>query len=246
MAHAIASFHEHTARRSTPTPPLYQPIFNLERRRVVGMQQVGPEMFAASSSMDDAIRGIRFGLDFMRALSPEIYLSVDVPAEAHASPLLAEALQNEPRRTIIRMQLDPQWHVCESLMESLASLRRHGVRLKLGVRAAESDGWLALRPDLIELDARELVSHECADEQAGLRRMIERARECDAVVVATRVSRVLEIRAARSLGIFHACGDLLSLPTRAEEAARISRRYLHIDDQSDAEVNSSRSGPRSR
>lgn len=215
---------------------LYQPIVDLESRRLLGYEALSrfdvpparttEEWFAAAGSVDlgfelelAAVRAAMVGLE---DLPPEAYLSVNLsPAAivAGQAELVAAGLGDE--RVVIEVTEHAPVADYEALARALEPLRARGTRLAVddaGAGFASLRHILRLGPDIIKLDV-ELTRGIDGDlaRRSLASALIAFGTEMGITIVAEGVETHDELEALASLGVRCGQGYLLGRPAELPE-----------------------------
>lgn len=218
----------------------YQPIWDLEADRPIGMEALsrfqdaaerGPDAWfaeAAEVGLAEAleIAAVRKALTAFAAMPEgEGYIAVNVSPETAIGAALPAALAGMPLDRIV-LEITEHAHVADYdlLVERLKPLRARGLGLAVddaGAGYASFQHILQLKPDLIKLDMglTRNIDRDPA-RQALASALIQFVRETGSRIVAEGVETVEELAMLRSLGVVRAQGYLLGRPEPLEAAVR--------------------------
>ncbi len=219
--------------------PVYQPIHCLRTGRVLGYEGlVRPKpgsgfadasaLFVAAESTGHTVELDLASLDAVlsgaRTLDPGLYLSVNLSPRSLESDgfkpheLLALARQRDidPMRIVLELTEREAVEDLDRLRESLAMLRRHGVRIAADDVGAGNAGLRLLREldfDIMKIDLS-LIQAGARDDpsQAVLRALLELARRRGQMVVAEGVETPEQLVSVIELGLDAGQGYLLHRP----------------------------------
>lgn len=217
----------------------YQPIWDLEADRPIGMEALsrfqdaagrGPDAWFAEAaevglSEELEIAAVRKALTAFAAMpGGEGYVAVNVSPETAIGAALPAALAGMPLDRIV-LEITEHAHVADYdlLVERLKPLRARGLGLAVddaGAGYASFQHILQLKPDLIKLD---MGLTRCIDRdparQALASALIQFVRETGSRIVAEGVETVEELATLRALGVTRAQGYLLGRPAPFETTA---------------------------
>ena len=216
----------------------FQPIFDLETRRVVGVEALArftvepiatPDVWFADAERvghGQALEmlAIRTALGNVAALPVNLYVALNVSPSTLASPqLLATLLDGRvpPDRLVVEVTEHTSIPDYAPLQHARAHLRHHGIRLAVddaGSGYASFRHIVALAPDIIKLD-RALIAGLDHDEarRALVAAVVMYALQSGAVLVAEGIETAAELEALESLGVDAAQGYHLGRPTTCPE-----------------------------
>ena len=210
---------------------VFQPIADLVTGDVVGVEALArfhcephrpPDVwFAEAASVG---RGVELELAAVSAALRRLsdlpsagFLSVNVSAGTAALPELARLLEPVPGTSVV-LELTEHARIddYDRLLEMLAPLRRHGVRIAVDDAGAGYAGLrhiMSLRPDILKLDI-DLTRRIDTDpvRRALASAMVWFSREIDGVVIAEGVETTAELDTVRSLGVPWAQGYYVARP----------------------------------
>jgi EAL domain-containing protein (putative c-di-GMP-specific phosphodiesterase class I) len=214
---------------------VFQPIFDIERERVVGAEALsrfefeprrGPdEWFAEAASVglgaDLELWAVRTALRHLHSLPPGAFLSVNLSPDAVRSGTLAEVVPAESlERTVVEITEHAPVADYEALAAALRGFRTGGGRVAIddaGAGFASLRHIVLLAPDIIKLDislTRDI--HVDRTRRALAAALISFARETGKVIVAEGVERKEELDTLRQLGVAQAQGYHLARPVPPE------------------------------
>ena len=210
---------------------VFQPIFDLERGDVVGMEALArfsdlperpPNVWIAEAEavgmlLDLELALVKAALDQLDALPSDVYLSLNLSPETAMSDRLGGLLEvADPSRIVVELTEHAPVADYDELRESLSSLREGGVRLAIddaGAGFASLRHIVRLDPDVIKLDIT-LTRRIERDpvRQALTVALVSFANQVGATVVAEGVETELQLEALRAAGIRFVQGFLLGAP----------------------------------
>jgi EAL domain-containing protein (putative c-di-GMP-specific phosphodiesterase class I) len=216
---------------------VFQPIFDLERGDVVGMEALArfsdlperpPNVWIAEAEavgmlLDLELALAKAALDQLEALPSDVYLSLNLSPETAMSDRLGGLLEvADPSRIVVELTEHAPVADYDELRESLSSLRERGVRLAIddaGAGFASLRHIVRLDPDVIKLDIT-LTRRIERDpvRQALTVALVSFANQVGATVVAEGVETELQLEALRAAGIRFVQGFLLGPPGPAPAA----------------------------
>src|SRR5262249_21293284 len=219
---------------------VYQPIFRLGDRRIVGLECLSrfatvphrppdawfSEAIEVGLGVELELAAIRKGLEALPVLPPDVYLAVNVSPAMIASGALEEALAGTPvERIVLEMtehEVVPDYQV---LSEALAPLRARGLRLAIddvGAGYASLRHILSLRPDVVKLDVS-LTRHIDSDQtrRALAAALIAFPLPTGSPTAAEGVETEDELQALLRLGVYKAQGFHLARPMPLGSARRL-------------------------
>lgn len=216
---------------------VYQPVFDLVSRRVVGVEalsrfNVDPprppaEWFTdareAGLSVELELAAIRAALRALPALPADLYLSLNCSPQTLMTIELQEVLSAvDPGRVVLEISEHDQVRSYGALTKALAPLRGAGLRVAIddaGVGSASLRHVLNIHPELIKLDisvTRNIDTDKTRRPMAS--GLIAFARESQARLVAEGVETEGELRTLRSLGVGYAQGYAFARPMPLPDA----------------------------
>ncbi len=219
---------------------VYQPIWNVELQRPVGVECLARFSAAPVRSPDvwfseaaDAglasqleIAAIRMALAAWRSFPDDIYLAVNASPETILSEAFHDALEGFP---IGRIVLEVTEHApvsdYDGLFAALRPLRQAGIRLAVddaGAGYSSLQHILYLRPDLIKLDMS-LTRNVDSDpaRRALAAALIGFARDTGCRIIAEGVETASELAALKALGVQKAQGYFLGRPMPLNSAKNL-------------------------
>lgn len=227
-----------TAAVSSGQPTMvYQPVFEIATRRIVGLEALArfhvEPVRPPDEWFDDArdagltveldLAAIRAALRALTKLPPDMYLSVNCSPQTLLTLELQEILSAaDPRRLVVEISERDRVRGYAVLTKALAPLRKAGLRVAIddaGVGTASMRHVLNIHPEWIKLDTS-VTRH--IDTDAAHRPvasgLIAFGRECQARLIAEGVESAGELRALQALGVPFAQGYLLARPMPLAEA----------------------------
>ena len=233
--------------------PVYQPIHCLRTGRVLGYEGlVRPQpdsefdnasaLFIAAESTGHTVELDLASLDAVlggaRTLDPDLYLSVNLSPRSlesdafkpHELLALARRRDIDPMRIVLELTEREAVEDIDRLRESLAMLRRHGVRIAADDVGAGNAGLRLLREldfDIMKIDLS-LIQAGTRDDpsQAVVRALLELARRRGQMVVAEGVETPEQLVSVIELGLDAAQGYLLHRPGPALDAGPLDLARL--------------------
>jgi EAL domain-containing protein (putative c-di-GMP-specific phosphodiesterase class I) len=210
---------------------VFQPIFDLERGDVVGMEALArfsdlperpPNVWIAEAEavgmlLDLELALAKAALDQLEVLPSDVYLSLNLSPETAMSERLGGLFEvADPSRIVVELTEHAPVADYDELRESLSSLRERGVRLAIddaGAGFASLRHIVRLDPDVIKLDIT-LTRRIERDpvRQALTVALVSFANQVGATVVAEGVETELQLEALRAAGIRFVQGFLLGAP----------------------------------
>lgn len=210
---------------------VYQPIYDLESRRVAGVEalarfhstpQVTPDVWfteAATLGIGSKLEACaaRSALDALKSVPKEVYVAINASPGFVSSGALPELLQSVD---LSRVVLELTEHVSvpnyRELTEALAPLRALGLRVAIddaGAGYASMRHILNMEPDLVKLDISLTRGIDKDRKRRALASaLIAFARETDVKIVAEGVETSAELLTLQSLGVTRAQGYYLGRP----------------------------------
>ena len=233
--------------------PVYQPIHCLRTGRVLGYEGLvrpKPEsgfadasaLFVAAESTGHTVELDLASLDAVlsgaRTLDPDLYLSVNLSPRSlesdgfkpHELLALARRRDIEPVRIVLELTEREAVEDLGRLRESLAMLRRHGVRIAADDVGAGNAGLRLLREldfDIMKIDLS-LIQAGTRDDpsQAVVRALMELARRRGQMVVAEGIETPEQLVSVIELGVDAGQGYLLHRPGPALDAGPLDLARL--------------------
>lgn len=210
---------------------VYQPIYDLESRRVAGVEalarfhstpKVTPDVWfneAATLGIGSTLEGCaaRSALGALNSVPKEIYVAINASPDFASSGTLPELLQSVD---LSRVVLELTEHVSvpnyRELTEALAPLRALGLRVAIddaGAGYASMRHILNMEPDMVKLDISLTRGIDKDRKRRALASaLIAFARETDVEIVAEGVETSAELLTLQSLGVTRAQGYYLGRP----------------------------------
>ena len=219
---------------------VYQPIWQLTGRRVVGFECLArfaglpartPDKWFAEAA--DAglgtlleIAAIQQALEALAAFPPDLYLSVNVSPETILTEEFASVLHDRPAERIV-LEITEHARVADygALLDALRLHRSRGVRLAVddtGAGYSSLQHIVRLRPDLIKLDMN--LTRNIDDDparQALTAALTMFARDTGSGVIAECVETASQLATLRAIGVDLAQGYFLGRPAPLDEAVRL-------------------------
>lgn len=218
----------------------YQPIWNLDPLRPVGMEALcrfdensGQTPDVRFREADEAGLGaelemavIRKALEDLASLPEEIYLSVNASPGAIAGGKFAGMLESlPPKRIVLEITEHARVEDYRTLDRVLAPLRACGLRVAVddaGAGYASLQHIVQLRPDIIKLDmtlTRDIDGDRARRSLAAA--LIFFAAETGARIIAEGIETEGELEALMALGVAGGQGYLLGRPAPLAEAIEL-------------------------
>ncbi len=212
----------------------FQPIVNLQSGGVVGVEALArfalppvrppDEWFLEAASLglgvDLEVTALGLALEQLCRLPAELYMTLNVSAEAIMSDRLREILAGVPAERVV-LELTERIPVDDypAMMENLEGLRSSGVRLAVddaGAGIASLRHVLDLRPEIIKLDIGLIRGIDTDPARQALAvALVSFAREThQAAIVAEGIETEGELEVLRQLGCPLGQGFLLGRPER--------------------------------
>jgi EAL domain-containing protein (putative c-di-GMP-specific phosphodiesterase class I) len=210
---------------------VYQPIYDLESRRIAGVEalsrfsstpQVTPDVWfneAAALGIGPKLEAcaIRSALTALKTLPSDVYVAVNGSPAFVLSGMLPELLQSVD---ISRVVLEVTEHASvtdyRELTDALASLRALGLRIAIddaGAGYASMRHILSIEPNLVKLDISLTRGIDKDRKRRALASaLIAFARETDVGIIAEGVETAAELLTLQSLGVKRAQGYHLARP----------------------------------
>jgi EAL domain-containing protein (putative c-di-GMP-specific phosphodiesterase class I) len=236
---------------------VYQPIYNLNTRRVTAVECLSRFRSSPSRSpdvwFDDAMRvgvgptleaaAIKAALRSLERVPPHIDMTINLSPDSISTGMLGSLLQEvDVNRVILEITEHAAVFDYDRLLAELAPLRALGLRVAIDDAGAGYSGLrhiLAVEPDTVKLD----ISLTRGIDQDRKRRalasaLIAFAREINVGMIAEGVETAAELKTLTELGVGHAQGFFLGRPMPLEDFIRWSMRDLQIEQVEDAAVTS--------
>jgi EAL domain-containing protein (putative c-di-GMP-specific phosphodiesterase class I) len=236
---------------------VYQPIYNLNTRRVTAVECLSRFRSSPSRSpdvwFDDAMRvgvgptleaaAIKAALRSLERVPPHIDMTINLSPDSISTGMLGSLLQEvDVNRVILEITEHAAVFDYDRLLAELAPLRALGLRVAIDDAGAGYSGLrhiLAVEPDTVKLD----ISLTRGIDQDRKRRalasaLIAFAREINVGMIAEGVETAAELKTLTELGVGHAQGFFLGRPMPLEDFIRWSTRDLQIEQVEDAAVTS--------
>lgn len=218
---------------------VFQPIVNLEERRVIGYEALTrfsleprrtPDLWfdeAGHVGLQDELEAtvITKALEGLERFPADAYMSINASPDTILSGTLAKLLHDQP---LERLMLEVTEHVSvddyAKIGEHLAPLRHRGLRLAVddaGAGYASFRHILKLGPDLIKLDSSLIRRIDCERSNRALAAALIRfAEETGSKIVAEGVETEEELAVLRELKGNNAQGYLLGRPVPLSQVGR--------------------------
>jgi EAL domain-containing protein (putative c-di-GMP-specific phosphodiesterase class I) len=218
----------------------YQPIWDMESRRLVGFECLARFASAPSRSPDkwfkdaaDAGLGTRLELEAIRLalgslpeLPAGLYLAVNASPETMMSGELSDVLGEVPAERVV-LEITEHAHVADydDLLRALQPLRLRGVRLAVddaGAGYSTLQHILQLRPDLIKLDMSLTRSIDLDPVRRALASaLVAFGQDTGSGIIAEGVETASELDMLRNIGVGSAQGYFLGRPMPFADAAKL-------------------------
>jgi len=222
---------------------VYQPIVEMATGAVVGYEAlsrfadgvVPSEWFARAARVglgeELELAAVRSALVAIEALTPDVYLSINVSPQTLCSPrLLQELHASSPRRIVLELtEHSAVEDYCE-YRAAIARLRREGVRLAVddaGAGYASFRHIVDLNPDIIKIDGSLVQgAHLDPSRRSLMIAFVSFASDLGASLVAECVEVEPEAEALRGWGVGFGQGWLFGRPAElsAERSVPVSTR----------------------
>ena len=210
---------------------VYQPIWDLQKHRPVGLECLtrfpdAPERSPAAWFAEAAAAGlgpelelavIRAAITALPMLPDGVHLAVNASPETILSGVLKELIDTvAPERIVLEVTEHAIVHDYPDLLKALEPLRSRGVRLAVDDAGAGYSGLqhiLHLQPDLIKLDMS-LTRHIDLDRarRALTTALIDFGHETGSRLIAEGVETASELKTLSTLGVEKAQGYFLGRP----------------------------------
>jgi EAL domain-containing protein (putative c-di-GMP-specific phosphodiesterase class I) len=210
---------------------LYQPIYDLESRRIAGVEalarfrappQVAPDVwFNEASALGIGPKleacAVRSALTALGTLPKDVYVAVNASPEFVLSGALPELLQSaDISRVVLELTEHASVTDYRELTDVLAPLRALGLRIAIddaGAGYASMRHILSIEPNLVKLDISLTRGIDRDRKRRALASaLIAFARETDVGIIAEGVETSAELLTLQSLGVKRAQGYYLARP----------------------------------
>ncbi len=209
----------------------FQPIFELRRRKVVGLEALArfpgrahrsPSAWLAEAEMmglriELELTALRATLARLENIHERTFLSINLSPETAASPLLTEELRKIPvERVVVEITEQSPIDDYEPLKEAMAPLRERGLRLAIddaGAGFASLRHIVRLEPDFIKLDialTRDIETDRWQRAMAAA--LIAFGAQTDVAIIAEGIETQAQMRTLQRLGISFGQGFYLAAP----------------------------------
>lgn len=226
---------------------VFQPIFSLEPRRVVGLEAltrfpIDPprppdQWFAEAAARDRGVEfelhAIQLALQALPRLPPGLYLSVNASPNTVMQADLAQVLARVPlERIVLEVTEHEEVEQYAEIADVIRPLRRAGLRVAVddaGAGYACFKHILNLAPDVIKLDVSITRGIDTDfSRQALAAALVSFAQTTQGQLVAEGAETLAELDTLRSLGITLAQGYALARPMALDDALALARE-LGVD-----------------
>ena len=219
---------------------VYQPIYHMRDRRIVGFESLSRFSASPTRSPDIwfneaaqvglgitlEIKAIQLALQGLRHLPQDVYIAVNVSPETILAGEFQRALADCPLERIV---LEVTEHAAIAHYRDIAAvvnpLRERGLRLAVddaGAGYASFRHILSLAPDVIKLDISITKNIDIDRSRRALARaLISFGEETNSKVVAEGVETAGELSVLRELGVNKAQGYFIGKPTPIANAAAL-------------------------
>jgi EAL domain-containing protein (putative c-di-GMP-specific phosphodiesterase class I) len=210
---------------------VYQPIYDLESRRIAGVEalsrfsstpHVTPDVWfneAAALGIGPKLEAcaIRSALTALKTLPSDVYVAVNGSPAFVLSGMLPELLQSvDIGRVVLEVTEHASVTDYRELTDALASLRALGLRIAIddaGAGYASMRHILSIEPNLVKLDISLTRGIDKDRKRRALASaLIAFARETDVGIIAEGVETAAELLTLQSLGVKRAQGYHLARP----------------------------------
>jgi len=219
---------------------VFQPIFDLERERMVGAEALSrfageprrppdawfSEAASVGLGVDLELRAVETALQHLSQLPAEVYVSVNLSPDAVTSGRLLEVLAPVAlERAVVEITEHAPVVDYEALAEALEGFRSGGGRVAIddaGAGFASLRHIVRLAPDIIKLDislTRDI--HRDQSRRALAAALISFARETRSVIIAEGVESREELDTLRVLGAAQAQGFHLAKPLPPQDLGSV-------------------------
>lgn len=220
---------------------LFQPIFHMTERKVVGFEALtrfhsepyrSPDSWFADAQrvglgLELEKLAVESALEAARAIPAPLYVSLNVsPAHLLKDNFLACLSNWPPQRTLLEVTEHARIADYQALRAALAPLREKGVQIAVddaGAGYASFQHVLELSADTIKLDLSLIRDiHTDRARQALAAALIRFAEVINARVIAEGVESETELDTLRRLGVEKVQGYFIGKPLQLEEALRLA------------------------
>jgi EAL domain-containing protein (putative c-di-GMP-specific phosphodiesterase class I)/CheY-like chemotaxis protein len=211
--------------------PVFQPIYDLDRSRPVGVEALARFLTPPERSPDrwfaeaeevglrdelELVAAAR-ALDALPAIPSRVYLSVNVsPSTVRTREFRELVARSDPARIVVEITEHAPIEEYEHVVHALAQLRDLGVRVAIddaGAGFASLRHILRLEPDFIKLDRTLIDGIESDRSRSALAAgLITFADKIEATIVAEGIEQPGDVIALRELGVRYGQGFLLARP----------------------------------
>ncbi len=219
---------------------VYQPIWNIETRKPIGVESLSrfagaparsPDKWfseAAETGLGTALEGaaIHLALLALQSFPPQAYLSVNASPETIQSGEFESALDGfQTDRIVLEITEHARVDDYDKLLNAMEPLRARGLRLAVddaGAGYASLQHILHLRPDIIKLDMALTRSVDLDPARRALAQaLVGFAHQLNSRIVAEGVETASELNTLRALGVEAAQGYYLARPMPREDAVKL-------------------------
>jgi len=208
----------------------FQPIFELERRKVVGLEALArfpgrarsPSAWLAEAEMmglriELELTALRATLARLESINEPTFLCINLSPETASSPLLPDEFRNVPvERVVVEITEQSPIDDYEPLKGAMAPLRERGLRLAIddaGAGFASLRHIVRLEPDFIKLDialTRDVETDRWQRAMAAA--LIAFGAQTDVAIIAEGIETKAQMRTLQRLGISFGQGFYLAEP----------------------------------
>jgi EAL domain-containing protein (putative c-di-GMP-specific phosphodiesterase class I) len=217
---------------------LYQPIYNLGEKRVIGFEALARFATEPYQSPDKWFReaqevgmgerlellAVRHALQGLRALPQDVYLSVNISPAYILNGAIVTALEGVPADRLV-LEITEHVPVADycAFREALLTLRARGIRLAIDDAGAGYSSFahiLELGVDIIKLDFSLIRNlHKDLKRRALTSALIAFAKEIQCVIIAEGVESQEELNELRRLGVNKVQGYFIAHPLPLTQAS---------------------------
>ncbi len=222
---------------------LFQPVFNLEPLRVVGLEALSrfrcdpqrppDQWFAEAATIDQGsaleLHAIRLALQALERLPSDIYLAVNASPNTVLDPELGQTLLRYPlHRLVLEVTEHEEVEQYQEVALMTRPLRSAGLRVAVddaGAGYASFKHILNLAPDIIKLDVS--ITRDIDTDfsrQALAAALVRFAQSTRGLLVAEGAETEAELATLRALDVRLAQGFALGRPMELDAALELARR----------------------
>jgi EAL domain-containing protein (putative c-di-GMP-specific phosphodiesterase class I) len=226
---------------------VYQPIYHVSDRRIVGFESLSrfsttparsPDIWFNEAAQVDLgitleIKATKLALQGLRHLPQSVYVAVNLSPETILAGEFPEALKSWPlERVVLEVTEHSVIEHYRDIAAVLNPLRARGLRLAVddaGAGYASFRHILSLKPDVIKLDVSITRNIDTDHSRRALARaIISFGEETNSKVVAEGVETADELSVLRNLGVYKAQGYFIGKPAPIADAAALVVKGIHL------------------